>query len=129
MQTLTTKVYHHWRQQEPAKNDAVWWNIIRSHSAAEHSLAAEEMAQFIADGHPHKSFDTHDCLIVCDQQIQACADPHWDTIMSASKRWKYQPHDYKETLWKFWRMADEIILRWDAITKDPKQQLFDMEDA
>ena len=124
MATLTTKIFTHWQHNEVKKNDTRWWNIIRSHPAAEHSQAAEQMAEFIAEGYHHPKFDIMDCLVVCDQQIQACSDPHWDTIMSKSKRWIYKPHDYKETQWKFWRMTDEILTEWNSHTEDPKHQLF-----
>ena len=125
METLTTKIFKHWQANAVKKNDTGWWDLIRSHPAAEHSLAAEQMAEFIAEGHHHPKFDTIDCLVVCDQHIQACSDPLWETIMSKRKGWIYKSHDYKEIQWKFWRMADEIITEWDTHTQDPKQQLFE----
>ena len=121
---LIQAVYDHWRQVKPKKNDAAWYHIIRSYLAPVHSLAAEEMAKFIREGHQHPQYSAWDCIKTCEEQITACADPQWDFIMS--KQYQYKPHDYKTTQWKFWRMTDEILVNNRPAPTEPKDELFEV---
>lgn len=123
MEQLITQIYNHWRTVTPKKNDAAWYQIIRSHPAAVHSMAAEHMAEFIRDGYEHPTYSPFDCIKTCEEQIEACADPQWDYIMS--KHNQYKPHDYKTTQWKFWRMVDEILVHH---APTPADELFDFKE-
>ena len=106
---LIERIYKHWQKQSVKKSDHEWYGIIRSYPSVTHSLCAEQWAQLIREGYTHPKYSPIDSIKVCEQQIQACADPQWDTIMSARKDWIYQSHEYKSTQWQFWRMVCEII--------------------
>lgn len=126
MVEIIERIYTHWQHNPVKKNDDRWWQIIRDYDAPCHSQCAEQMAEVIRDGYHHPTYSVLDCISVCEQHIQACADPQWNFIMGKNKTWFGVSHPYKTIQWKFWRMVCEVMTNNKP---QPKDELFDWEGA